>query len=205
MTIEFDEANPKELRIIKRGSKLRSLFFALMGLLFQILFVWGYWSFLDTTGPWVFFLLGIINSEMFPFTAVLFLFGGGCFLIAIKEGVWIECWIINKKVSPERHGIERRQQLFRWTRSTFVLKNHIQALRIHTIPLDRIKSYNRYQLEIDYFVSSESPVENLVIYSDDSENAHATILRITQKIHELLEISQEIEGTEASPSFRDFP
>ena len=194
---EFNESNPDELWIIRRGSKHRSLFFLIMGSLFQILFVWAYWSFLDTTGPWAFFWLGLINSEFFPLTSLLFLFGGGCILIAIREAGWVESWIIKKELFPKTPGLEKRWQLFNWTKSNSIPMDQIQSLRIHTIPLDALKLFNRYQLEIDYQVSIDSPLEKIVLYADDSRLAGATTIRLAEKIREILKMTEEIERTEA--------
>ncbi|MHA2245430.1 MAG: hypothetical protein ACXADY_10735 [Candidatus Hodarchaeales archaeon] len=202
MPTEVDESNKDELSIIQRGSKQRSIFFACMGLLFQILLMWSFWTFLDITGSWAFFWLGIINSEFFPFISILFLFGGGCFLLALREGGWVESWIIKKDLIPESPGILKKYQLFMLSRSIIIPRNQIQTLRIHSIPLDRIKVFNSYRIEIDYRLSFETPLETLVIFSDDSEFAGAITQRLAQKIREILELSTEIDHTESSPSYR---
>ena len=206
MTVELKEPNPNELWIIRRGSKYRSFFFVLLGSLFQILFIWAYWSFLDTTGPWAFFWLGLIYSEFFPFTSLLFLFGGGCFLIAIREAGWIESWIIKKELLPETSGLEKRWQLFKWSKSKQILMDQIHSLRINTIPLDPLKLTNRYQIEIDCQVSIDSPLlEKKVLYSDESKLAGATTLRLAEKIQELLRMVEDIERTEAPRSIQVNP
>ncbi|MFX0205175.1 MAG: hypothetical protein ACFFDT_04255, partial [Candidatus Hodarchaeota archaeon] len=196
------ESNSDELCIIKRGSKPQGLFFLIIGLLFEFLVFWAFWSFLDTTNPLAFFWLGLIYSEFFPFTSLLlFLFGGGCFLIAIREIGWIESWIIKKKLFHGTPGIQKRWQLFEWTgRSLLIPKNQIKTLRVHKIPLDALKLLNRYQLEIDYQISIDSPLlEKNVIYSDESKLAGATTLRLAEKIREILKMTEEIERTEAAP------
>ncbi|MFX0125944.1 MAG: hypothetical protein ACFFAE_20150 [Candidatus Hodarchaeota archaeon] len=193
MTIDIDESNPDEICIILRGSKLQSIFFAVMGFFFQVLFIWAYWSFLDVSGPWAFFWLGLINSDFFPFTSLLFLFGGGCFLIAIKEGIWIERWIIKKELSLQIPGIQRQWQLYKWSRIKTIPRDQIRSLRIHTIPLDNLKLFNRYQLELDYQGVDNSPLETSILYSDDSELAGAVILRLADKIKEILNLTEKIE------------
>jgi hypothetical protein len=198
MTIELKESNPNELWIIRSGSKLKSLFFGIIGIMFQTLFIWGYWSFLDNTGPWAFLWLSLINSELFPFISILFLFGGGCFLIAAREIGWIESWIIKKELFPKTPGIQKRWQFFKWSREKNVSKDQIYSLRIHTIPLDRLKLFNRYQLEIGYLDAVDSTLSNLVIYTDESEMAAATTLRLAQKIKEILEFPKDIERSEAT-------
>jgi len=200
MTVELKESNPNELGIIRSGSKLKSLFFGILGIMFQTLFIWGYWSFLDTSGPWAFFWFGLINSELFPFISVLFLFGGGCFLIAIREIGWVESWIIKKELFPQTPGIQKRWQFFKWSKEKYISKDQIYSLRIHTVPLDRIKLFNRYQLELGYLDAIDSTLSNLVIYTDESEFAAATILRLAQKIKEILEFQKDIERTEAPNS-----
>jgi hypothetical protein len=197
MTTDIDGSNPDELWIIQRGSKPLSIFFALMGLIFQVLFIWAYWSFLDVSGPWAFFWLGLINSEFFPFTSLLFLFGGGCFLVAIKEGFWIESWIIKKELTLNTPGLLQKWQLFRWTRTKKLTKEQIQTLRIHKIPLDTLKLFNRYQLEVDYQDSDNSLLETFILYSDDTELASATVNRLADTIQEILNINEKIERKEA--------
>ncbi|MFX1505065.1 MAG: hypothetical protein ACFFDC_03020 [Promethearchaeota archaeon] len=198
MTTDIDESNSGELWIIQRGNKLQSIFFALMGMLFQILFIWAYWSFLDTSGPWAFFWLGLINSEFFPFTSLLFLFGGGCFLVAIKEGLWIESWIAKKELVPNTPGLQKRWQLFRWSRTKSITKDQIRSLRVHKIPLDTLKLFNRYQFEVDYQGTGDSPLETAILYSDDNESASTTAFRLAKKIHEILDFPKEIKKKEAS-------
>jgi len=197
MTIDINESNPDELWIIQRGSKLQSVFFAIMGFLFQVLFLWAYWSFLDTSGPWAFFWLGLINSDFFPFTSLLFLFGGGCFLVAIKEGLLIEAWIIYKEITLNTPGIEKIWQLSRWSRKVEISRDQIRSLRIHKIPLDTLKLFNRYQLEIDYQKTDTSPLETSILYSADNESASAKITQLARKIQEILNLPANIDRKEA--------
>ena len=142
MTIDIDESNPDELWIIRQGSKLQSIFFAIMGFLFQVLFVWAYWSFLDASGPWAFFWLGLINSEFFPLTSLLFLFGGGCFLVAIKEAFWIECWIIKRELSLKTPGIQKQWQLFSWSRTKTISKDTFESVLSNNKDFDKYVSEN---------------------------------------------------------------
>jgi hypothetical protein len=203
MTFEFNEPSRNELEIIRSGSKLKSLFFSILGIMFQTLFIWGYWSFLDNTGPWAFLWIGLINSELFPFISILFLFGGGCFLIAAREIGWIETWIIKKELFPQIPGIQKRWQFFKWSREKNISKDQIYSLRIHTVPLDKIKLFNRYQLEIGYLDAIDSTLSTLVIYTDETMSAAATTLRLAQKIKEILEFPNDIERTEAPNTFQD--
>lgn len=196
--VQIDESNVDELRIIQKGSKYRGFFFVLMGSLFQILFLWAYWSFLDTTGPWAIFWLSLINSDFFPFLSILVLFGGGCFLIAVREFGWIVTIIIKKSLLHKTPGIQKSWQLFRWTRDEMILNKQILSLRIHTIPLDKLKLHNSYRLEITYRNSRGASLENLVLYTDDSELARVMTSRLAKKVQEILEIPGEIERTEAS-------
>ncbi|MFX1285001.1 MAG: hypothetical protein ACFFB5_15170 [Promethearchaeota archaeon] len=197
MTKTFIESNPDELHIIRRGNKLQSVFFVIMGFFFQLLFVWAYWSLLDATGPWAFFWLGLINSDYFPFISLLFLFGGGCFLIAIKEGGWIESWIIRRELPTKKPGIQKQWQLFKWSGVKTVPKDQIRSVRVHTIPLDTLKLFNRYQLEVDCQITPNSPIETHVLYSDDSELAGGTIIRLANQIQEILNLTEGVERTEA--------
>ena len=198
MTTDIDESNPGELLIIQRGNKLQSIFFVVMGIFFQVLFIWAYWSFLDASGPWAFFWLGLINSEFFPFTSLLFLFGGGCFLVAIKEGLWIESWIAKKELVPNTPGLQKRWQLLRWSRTKSITKDQIRSIRVHKIPLDTLKLFNRYQFEVDYQGIDDSPPKTAILYSDDKESASATVFRLAKKIQDILNFPEEIEKKEAS-------
>ena len=197
MVIDINESNPGELWIIQRGSKFQGIFFAVMGFLFQVLFVWAYWSFLDASGPWAFFWLGLINSEFFPFTSLLFLFGGGCFLLAIKEGILIECWIITKEMYVNTPGIQKRWQLLRWSRKLEIPRYQIRSLRIHKIPLDTLKLFNRYQLEVDYQKNDTSPLETSILYSADNESAGVKTTQLARKIQTILNLPGNIDRKEA--------
>jgi hypothetical protein len=142
--------------------------------------------------------LGLINSEFFPFTSLLFLFGGGCFLIAIKEGLWIESWIAKKELVPNTPGLQKRWQLFRWSKAKSITKGQIRSLRVHKIPLDTLKLFNRYQFEVDYQGTDDSPLETAILYSDDNESASTTAFRLAKKIQGILSFPKEIEKKEAS-------
>ncbi len=189
-----------DVKISKKGSKQRGFFFLILGLIFQILFLWGYWSFLDASGSWATFWLTIINSEYFPFSTILFIFGAGCLLIAIREFRWQEAWIIKTTLFPETPGVQKRWKLFKWSGSKEIVQNQIVTLRIHTIPLDKYKLYQRYLLEIDYQETSDSNVKTLVLYKENDDSTHSTTMRLAGKIQEILAISEEIERTEASTS-----
>ncbi|UCE14994.1 MAG: hypothetical protein JSV04_07395 [Candidatus Heimdallarchaeota archaeon] len=195
--IQIDESRQDELRIIQKGSKRRGLYFVLMGSIFQILFLWAYWSFLDTSGPWAIVWLSLINSDFLPFISILFLFGGGCFLIAIRELGWIVTLTVKRDLLDETPGIQRSLQLFSWTRLEMVLNKQINSLRIHTVALDKLELHKRYHLEITY-QNSRNVVENLVLYTDDGELASAMTLQLATKIQEILKLPGEIERTESS-------
>jgi hypothetical protein len=200
MPITFDESKKDELKIIQRGSTPRALFFFTMGLIAQILLVWGYWNFLDATGPWAFFWLGVISSELFPFFQTIFLFGGGCFLVTLREAGWTELWIIKKDLFPDSAGIQQKKVLFRWSRIKTISKNQIKTINLHIIPLDRLKLFNRYQIEIQYRLSANGPPESDILYKDDSESAKSKVFHLVQRIQEILDI--EVKETEAEPPIK---
>jgi hypothetical protein len=187
-----------EVRLTKRGNKQRGLFFLILGTIFQILFVWGYWSFLDATGPAATFWLAIINSEYLPFTTILFIFGAGCILIAIREFGWQEAWIIKTTLLPNNPGIEKKWKLFWYSKSKKIVQNQIITIRMHSIPLDKYKLYQQYQLELDYTDTDESKAKTVVLYKDEDITTASTAERLATKIHEILGISTEIERTQAS-------
>jgi len=197
MPIIIDESKKDELKIIQRGSTSRALFFFIMGLIAQLLLIWGYWNFLEVTGPWTFFWLGMISSEFFPFFQTLFLFGGGCFLITIREVGWTELWIIKKELFPDSDGIQNIKMLFRWPRTKSIVKDQITTLRLHVVPLDRLKLYNRYQIEIDYRLTPNSSLESEILYKDDGETAKSNVFYLVRKIQEILKL--ETQKTEAEP------
>ncbi len=197
MPTTIDESKKDEIQIIKRGSIPRAIFFFTMGLIAQILLVGVYWNFLEASGPWAFFWLGLINSELFPFFQTVFLFGGGCFLITFRETGWTERWIIKKELLPDSVGIQQTKRLFRWSRTLTISKSQIKTINLHTIPLDRIKLFNRYQIEIIYQLSAEGPLESNVIYKDDSESAKSKVFRLVERIQEILDL--DVHKTEAIP------
>lgn len=197
MPISFDESKEGEFKIIQRGSTPQALFFFIMGLIAQILLIWGYWNFLESTGPWAFFWLGLINSELFPFFQSIFLFGGGCFLVTLREAGWKEFWIIKKDLLPDFTGIQQKKGLFRWLRVKTISKYQIKLINLHVIPLDRIKLFNRYQIEIEYQLSIDGPLEHDIIYKDDSESAKSQVFHIVKRIEEILDLS--VQKTEAEP------
>ena len=187
-----------EVRLTKRGNKQRGLFFFILGIMFQMLFVWGYWSLLEVTGSEAIFWLTIINSEYFPFITILFIFGAGCILIAIREFGWQEAWIIKTTLLPNTPGIQTKWKLFWYSGSKEIVQNQIMTIRIHSIPLDKYKLYQQYQLEVDYSNTDESDVKTVVLYKDESNSTTSTAERLATKIHEILGMTNEIERTQAA-------
>jgi hypothetical protein len=196
--IAIHESTSDEIRIVRKGSKERGFFFIILGSLFQIIFLWGYWSFLDETGPWAIFWLSIINSEFFPFTFVLFVFGAGCILVAIREFGWVESLVIKKKLSKEIPGLQKELRLFRWSRTTTILNKQIVTLRLHSILLDQVGMNKSYQIELDYWEEPNSSTKTLIVYKSHEDKMYFPAQRLTEKIHEILSLSAEIEKTESA-------
>jgi hypothetical protein len=186
-----------EIKIVRRGSKERGLFFGIMGLVFQIIFVWGYWSFLDETGPWAIVWLTIINSEFFPYTFILFVFGAGCILLALREIGWKESLAIRKNLVQEISGIRKELRLFWWSRTTDILKNQIVVLRLHSILLDEFGVNKSYQIEVDYQENSESVIETLIMYKEHIDKVYEPASRLAIRIQEILSLAGDIEKTES--------
>jgi hypothetical protein len=196
--ITIHEPTSDEIKIVRKGSKERGLFFGILGSLFQIIFLWGYWSFLDETGPWAIFWLGIINSEFFPFTFILFVFGAGCILVAIREFGWVESLVIKTKISDGIPGLQKQLRLFRWSRTTTILNNQIVTLRLHSIQIDQFSINKYYQIELDFREVPNSPLKMMLVYKDNEETTHSPAQRLAEKIHSILSISGEIEKTESA-------
>ena len=192
-----------EVRLTKRGNKQRGLFFLILGVMFQILFLVGYWPFLDLTDLRTTFWRMIINSEYFPFITILFIFGAGCILIAIREFGWQEEWIINTSLLPDMPGIQKKWTLFWYSGRKNISQNQIVAIRIHSIPLDKYKVYQQKQLEIDYVDTDESDVKTVVLYKDEENLTSSTAERLATKIHAILGISTEIERSQAAPPIKE--
>lgn len=192
MSTEIIESDPNKLQFVKRGNKRSGFFFLLMGLMFQILFLWGLWMVADQSGIWTFFTLGIIQSEIFPYLSIVFMFGGGCFLIVFREFGWKEhITIMNTGSSRILIGTH----FFRWQRGQEILTDQIRTIRIHTIPLDLIGMINRYQLEIDYWLTDKTKLRTLLIYVDKEGKSRSTVTRLASKIHVLLGEGIQIEET----------
>ena len=196
--ITLQESISDEIKIVKKGSKERGLFFGILGSLFQIIFLWGYWSFLDETGPWAIFWLSIINSEFYPFTFILFVFGAGCILVAIREFGWEESLVIKTKLSKEIPGLQKKLRLFRWSRTTTILNNQIVTLRLHSIQLDQFAINKAYQIELDYREEPNSSLKTIIVYKDNEDKINTTAQRLAEKIHRILSLSGEIEKTESA-------
>ncbi|MHA1966396.1 MAG: hypothetical protein ACW964_01215, partial [Candidatus Hodarchaeales archaeon] len=101
-------------------------------------------SFVDSTGSFSFIWLTIIYSDLIPFIPILFMFGGGCFLIAMKEFFWLEGW----RLKDGQFTIY--WQFFRLKKQKFVPFSQIQNISINKIPLDQIGIFTQNRLEIDY-------------------------------------------------------
>ncbi|MHA1947081.1 MAG: hypothetical protein ACW97W_13340 [Candidatus Hodarchaeales archaeon] len=196
--ITIHESISDEIKIVKKGSKERGLFFGILGSLFQIIFLWGYWSFLDETGPFAIFWLSIVNSEFFPFTFILFVFGAGCILVAIREFGWEESLVIKTKLTREIPGVQKELRLFRWSRTITILNNQIVTLRLHSLQLDQFNINKYYQIELDYREVPNSSVKMMLVYKDNEKIPHSPAQRLAKKIHRILSLSTEIEKTESA-------
>ena len=192
------ESNTDEIKIIRKGRKERGFFFGILGILFQIIFLWGYWSFLDETGSWAIFWLTIIYSEFFPFTFISFVFGTGCILIAVREFGWEETLIIRTNLFEEIPGLQKGVRLFRWLRTTTVLNTQIAALRLHSIQLDKVGINKVYQIELDYQEVANSSLKTIKIYGDNEDKLYITAQRLIERIHGILSLPKEIEKTEST-------
>ncbi|MFW9779794.1 MAG: hypothetical protein ACFFE8_13145 [Candidatus Heimdallarchaeota archaeon] len=196
MPTEIFDTDPKELRIIRSGNRITALFFLILGLMFQILFVWGLLTFAEASGIWALLTLGVIQSELFPYLSIVFMFGGGCLLVALREVGWMEYTLV-------KNGKEGRiilgSAFLRWKREQEILKNQVQVIRIHIIPLDMIGMVNRYQLEMDYEIAPGSDLSTLLIFVDKEGNAKTTVSRLASKVHLLLGEEIKFEELIATP------
>ncbi|MFW9856675.1 MAG: hypothetical protein ACFFFG_16610 [Candidatus Thorarchaeota archaeon] len=196
MPIEIFDTDPAELRIIKSGNLPTALFFLILGLMFQILFVWGLLTFTAASGIWALLTLGIIQSELFPYLSIVFMFGGGCLLVSVREFGWKEYTLV-------KNGKEGRiifgSAFFRWHREQEILKNQVQAIRVHIIPLDMVGMVNRYQLEMDYQITPGSDLSTLLIFVDKEGNTKTMVARLASKVQLLLGEEIKFEELAAKP------
>ena len=188
----------KEIRILDRGSKKQGIFFVVLGLLFQIAFLLGYWSFLDQPGPWGFIWLTIINSDFFPFTFLLFIFGAACILAALKQFGWQEEILISSRLESNIPGVRKTIRFFRWNRPVNIFNDQIISLRLHSVLLDQIGINKLYQIELDYRKSSETLVETIILYKENEDKNYQTPKRLIDKIHAILSLTAEIVISESS-------
>ena len=196
--MEVYDSLSDEVRIIRKGSRKRGVFFILLGLIFQIIFLFGYWSFLDETGSLAIIWLTIANNEYFPFTFILFVFGAGCILAAVRDFGWEESLIIKVNLSKELPGLLRTQSLFWWSRSSIILNEQIVVLRLHSILLDEFGVNKSHQVELEYREEPNSRLNTIIIYNDIEDRVSSRSKQLVEKIHRILELSEEIEITESS-------
>jgi hypothetical protein len=170
-----------------------------MGVLFEILFFWGLWSFLNNSGRWADFFLLIIYSDFFPFTSLLFLFGAGCFLMFIKEMWWVESLFIKKNLEYSQPGIQKEWQFLRWSgRIVKIQKDDILILRVHSFSIDKFNLHKVKQIEIDYQLPEKKSPETFVLYKEHGNGLKLPISRLAHDIQDILGINTEIEYTDAS-------
>ena len=199
MTLQISHKESEEIHFIQRGKTSTGIFFGLMGVVFEILFFWGLWSFLNNSGRWADFFLLIIHSDIFPFTSLLFLFGAGCFLMFFKEMWWVESLSIRKNVAFSEPEIQKDWRFLRWSgKSLKIHKDDILTLRVHSISLDKFNLYKLKQIEIDYQSAEKTSCNTVVVYREQVADSKVSINRLVQDIQDILEISHEIEYTESS-------
>jgi hypothetical protein len=188
----------QDVLITRRGNRKRGLFFGVMGVFFEVIFLFT-WFFLATSDPeFLFFLFFLYNSEMTPFLFIAFTFGGGCLLIALKEFGWEESIHIKKVLMDEKPGIRKVSQLLFWSRILDIQNTQIISLRLHSIFLDRIGMNKTHQIEIDYRLSSNSSLDTLILYKDSNDRYFEPASTLVIKIHDVLALTEDIERTESA-------
>ena len=189
MPYYYETDSSMEVEFLKRGRKATGLFFLILGTLFQIIFIWMYWSFIDSTGQFSFIWLTIIYSDLIPFIPILFMFGGGCFLIAMKEFFWLEGWHLKDG------QLTIYWQFFRFKKRKFVPFSQIQTIRVNKIPLDKIGIFSQRRLEIDYLEPNQESVVTVTLFIEESSDTTSTCYILERKIKQILNLdkSQVIE------------
>ncbi len=112
---------------------------------------------------------------------------------------WREILIIKKNLELSKPGIRKDWQFLRWSgRIIKILKDDILTLRVHSISLDKVGLYKIRQIEIDYQVSETKSLNTFVMFREQKEDLDLPINSLIQDIQDILELSTEIEYTEAS-------
>lgn len=184
MPYYYETDSSMKVEFFKRGRKVTGLFFMILGTLFQIFFIWIYWSFVDSTGQFSFIWLTIIYSDLIPFIPILFMFGGGCFLIAMKEFFWVEGW----SLKDEQFIIY--WQFFRLKKQRIVSFSQIQTTRINKIPLDQIGIFTQNRLEIDYCKPNQESVVTETLFIEESSDTTSTCYILERKIKQILDLDK---------------
>lgn len=183
--VEFVRQDPDHLFLRETGSPERGLFFITLGVLFEVLFVYGYWSLLDATGQWSWLWQTTLESELLPFTPLLLLFGGGCVLAGLKELFWQEIWLVQRSSATSEPIITRTLCFGSWRRETVFRKKFITRVELRTIPLDSTGSYLRYRLEFDVQQGENEPKE-WVLFEGDGELGGSDAYQIARATSDIL-------------------
>ncbi|MHA2248591.1 MAG: hypothetical protein ACXADY_26835 [Candidatus Hodarchaeales archaeon] len=184
MPYYYETNSSKKIEFFKRGRKTIGLFFMILGTLFQILFIWMYWSFVDSTGQFSFIWLTIIYSDLIPFIPILFMFGGGCFLIAMKEFFWLEGWCL------EDGQFTLYWQFFILKKEKFVPFSQIKKIRINKIPIDKIGIFSQRRLEIDYLEPNQESVVTVTLFIEESSDTTSTCYILERKAKQILDLDK---------------
>lgn len=181
-----------------RGNKGRGIFFGVLGLLFEIIFGFIWFSVASSDPELSFLFFTLLNSEMVPFLFIAFTFGGGCLLVALKEFGWEESIHVKRAFFDGKPGIRKISKLFFWSRNFDIQTSQIIVLRLHSVLLDRIGMNKVHLIEIDYRLSSDSHLETLILYKDNIDRHFEPASTLVVKIHDILALSGDIEKTESS-------
>jgi hypothetical protein len=195
------ESRPDKLDDIwfrRKGNKRRGIFFGTLGVLFEIISFLVWFSLSSTDPELLFLLFTLFNSEMFPFLFIVFVFGAGCFLIALRDFGWEESIYITTDLIQNVPGIRKELRFFWWSRTTDILQTQIVTLRLHSILLDEFGINKSYLIELDYQKNAKSFIESLVLYKEPQDKTYEPALSLVNKIQDLLSLPQEFEKTESA-------
>lgn len=206
MAFKISYTNNNEILLARKTAKILGSVFLIFGLSFEVILTWIIWSFFDITDPLAEFWLTIGQTWIIPISSFILVLGGGCIVIGLIKLGLNESIVIKKEIKPNISGIQLIRGIFFLKRKKLILSSNITGLKMYTIPLDELKMFMSYRLELIYknATNSEQTTLSTILYQAEGSLAASDTLRLGKSIHNLLNLPFDLEKVETAPSAKDY-
>lgn len=194
-----------EILLSRKAQKLVAIIFLFIGLFLEIIFLLLLVSFFDITDPLKQFWLEVGQTWLVSISSLLLLVGVGCILVSLVKLSSNESIAVKKEIKPNLPGIELVKRRFFLKKKKYINNTDITGLKVHVIPLDELKMFTSYRLELIYkdVVNVEQTTHSIILYEAEGSLASSDTLRLAKSIQNILKLPFDIEKVVTSPNTKN--